>query len=260
MIQAVILAAGCGSRLGEGIPKCLLKLGNRMLIHHQLDALNAAGIDEVCVVVGYGADRVRAALGERCYYIENPRFDQTNSLYSLWLTREWVRGPFLQINCDVVAHPQIYLRLLSASGTALTYDSTSGDGDEHMKVSIRNGLLQDIDKQLEPARSCGENLGLLKYDRLGARMVFEEAGALIANGMERSWAPAALARVARRVPVHCVDVAGLPWAEIDFVEDVLYARCEVLPELRLTSPRMPGLGAHVLKAFSTMGGVFDDIF
>jgi choline kinase len=264
--QAVILAAGRGRRLGEGIPKCLVRLGHRALIHHQLEAFRAAGIDEVCAVVGYGADRVRAAVGDRCHYIDNPRFGETNSLYSLWLARDWVRGPFLQINCDLVAHPEIYRRLLSVSGTALAYDSSSGDGEEHMKVVVRNGLLHDIRKQLDPARSCGENLGLLKYDRVAARILFEEASALIAGGEERSWAPAAMARLARRVPVHCIDMAGLPWTEIDFVEDVLYARCEVLPELRGVhraggaAHRMPGLGAHVLKAFSTMGGVFESPF
>jgi len=259
--QAVILAAGRGSRLGEGIPKCLVRLGDRALIHHQLDALRATGIDEVCVVVGYGAERVRAALGNRCHYIDNLRFHETNSLYSLWLAREWLRGPFLQINCDLVAHPEIYRRLLSVPGTALAYDSLSGDGEEHMKVVVRNGLLRDIHKQLDPARSCGENLGLLKYDRVAARILFEEADALIACGGERCWAPAAIARLAQRVPVQCVDVAGLPWSEIDFVEDVLYARCEVLPELRAVprarGARLPRLGARILKAFSTMGGVFE---
>ena len=261
MTQAVILAAGRGSRLGEGIPKCLVRLDDRALIHHQLDALRAMGIDEVCVVVGYGAQRVRAALGNRCHYIDNPCFDETNSLYSLWLTRHWVRGPFVQINCDLVAHPEIYRRLLSVPGTALAYDSLSGDGEEHMKVVVRRGLLQDIHKQLDPARSCGENLGLLKYDHAATRILFEEASALIAGGRVRCWAPAAIARLAQRAPVRCVDMAGLPWSEIDFVEDVLYARCEVLPELRAV-PRPGGVpllqvGAHILRAFRTMGGVFE---
>jgi choline kinase len=261
--QAVILAAGRGSRLGEGMPKCLVRLDHRTLIHHQLEALHAGGIDEVCVVVGYGADRVRAVLGDRCHYIENPRFDETNSLYSLWLTREWVRGPFLQINCDLVAHPRVYRQLLSARGTALAYDSSSGDGEEHMKVVVRNGLLQDIEKRLDARRSCGESLGLIKYDPFASHILFEEAGALIAGGGERCWAPAAIARLAQRVPVHCLDMAGLPWSEIDFVEDVIYARCEVLPELRVVrrtgnaASRMPRLGAHVLRAFRTMGGVFE---
>lgn len=264
MKQAVILAAGRGSRLGEGRPKCLVRLGHQTLIDHQLAALRAAGVDAVCVVVGYGAGEVRAALGGRCHYVENTRFAETNSLYSLWLTREWVRGPFLLLNCDLVAHPDIYRRLVSTGGSALAYDSLSGDGEEHMKVIVRNGLLQDIGKRLDPARSCGENLGLLQYDARGARLLFEEAHELIAAGGERSWAPAATARLARRVPVRCVDVAGLPWTEIDFVEDVLYARCEVLPALRSrrgsgsSAVPMPGPGAHVLKALGTMGGVFEN--
>ena len=40
MKQAVILAAGRGSRLGEGMPKCLVRLDHRTLIHHQLEALH----------------------------------------------------------------------------------------------------------------------------------------------------------------------------------------------------------------------------
>ena len=208
MRQAVILAAGRGLRLGEGIPKCLVRMGNRTLIQHQLAALSAVGIDDVCVVVGYGAERVRAELGDRCHTIENHRFAETNSLYSLWLTRDWVRGPFLQLNSDLVAHPKIYRQLLAASGTALAYDSGSGDGAEHMKVAIARGLLLDISKAIALARSCGENLGLLKYEGDAVRMLFEEAEALIAAGSERAWAPAAVARLARRVPVHCLDVAG----------------------------------------------------
>lgn len=263
-MQAVILAAGRGTRLGEGLPKCLIQLGDRALIHHQLDVLHGAGIEDVCVVVGYGAERVRAAVGDGCHYIENPRFAETNSLYSLWLTREWVRGPFLQVNCDLVAHPRVYHRLLATSGNALAYDSDSGDAAEHMKVAVRRGLLRDISKQLDPARSCGENLGLLKYDGDAVRMLFQEAGALIAAGGENSWSPAALARMARRVPVRCIDMAGLPWAEIDFVEDILYARCEVLPELRAYGRAaqgdrrgMPGLCTQVMRALSSMGGIYE---
>jgi len=264
MKQALILAAGRGTRLGEGVPKCLVKLGNQALIHHQLETLRGAGIEDVCVVVGYGANRVRAAVGDRCSYIENPRFAETNSLYSLWLAREWVRGPFLQLNCDVIAHPRVYHRLLAAGGNALAYDSDSGYGEEHMKVAVRRGLLQDIGKGLDPARSSGESLGLLQYDGDAARMLFEEADALIAAGGEMHWSPAAVARLARRAPVRCVDVAGVPWAEIDFVEDILYARCEVLPELdsdRGGAERdrrgLPGLGTQVMQAISSMGGIYE---
>ena len=261
-MQAVILAAGRGSRLGEGVPKCLVELGGRALIEHQLAALRSVGIRETLVVVGYGAERVRARLGSACHFVENERFDETNSLYSLWLACGWVRGPFLQLNCDLVAHPEIYARLLAAPRTALAYDSGSGDSEEHMKVVIQDGVLLDIGKEIAPQRSCGENLGLLKHDERAARLLFEAAGRLLAAGHERAWSPAAVAELARRVPVRCVDVAGLPWTEIDFVEDVLYARCEVWPELvgvgeRRAAPGLPRLGARLLHALTSLGGLLE---
>ena len=65
-IQALILAAGRGSRLGaagEDAPKSLLQVGRRHLIEHQLDALAESGVGPVHVVVGYGADEVRDLCG-----------------------------------------------------------------------------------------------------------------------------------------------------------------------------------------------------
>jgi bifunctional UDP-N-acetylglucosamine pyrophosphorylase/glucosamine-1-phosphate N-acetyltransferase len=62
--DAVILAAGKGTRLwpyGDTNPKAALPLGNRPVIHHQLDALASAGVKTVSVVVGYLEGMVRAA-------------------------------------------------------------------------------------------------------------------------------------------------------------------------------------------------------
>ena len=106
-MQAVILAAGSGSRLqrvSNGLPKCLLPIGGRPLIEHQLEALSDAGVGNVLVVVGHQADEVRKTLGNRVEYVENTRYDATNSLYSLWLAREWVKGPFVLLNCDLLFH------------------------------------------------------------------------------------------------------------------------------------------------------------
>ncbi len=73
-----------------------------------------------------------------------------------------------------------------------------------------------------------------------------------------------MARLAQRVPVRCIDVAGLPWTEIDFVEDILYAQCEVLPELCSGQARpqgdgrgLPTLAVQVMSALSSMGGIYE---
>lgn len=69
---AVVLAAGASRRFGS--PKLLAPLGDRPLLQHPLDALAAAGMDDVVVVVGTGAAEIERAIvwrGER--RVVNPR-------------------------------------------------------------------------------------------------------------------------------------------------------------------------------------------
>ena len=62
---AVVLAAGKGTRMKSELPKVLIPVGGRPMIEYVLDALTAAGINDVLVVVGYRADLVRTALANR---------------------------------------------------------------------------------------------------------------------------------------------------------------------------------------------------
>src|SRR5262249_40979727 len=101
-MKAIILAAGQGTRIrsvhGEH-PKCLIQVGDKPILDHQLEALSMAGVDEVAIVVGYEKEQiirhVRARYGDarlHVEFIENPVFALTNNIYSLWLAREWLGG------------------------------------------------------------------------------------------------------------------------------------------------------------------------
>ena len=58
-VSAILLAAGAGSRFGGG--KLLARLGGKPLVEHALDALSEAPVDEIVVVVGADAERLREA-------------------------------------------------------------------------------------------------------------------------------------------------------------------------------------------------------
>lgn len=60
-IDAVILAAGKGTRMKSDRPKVLHRLDGRPLLDHVLQTAREAGIDRTVVVVGHQADRVREA-------------------------------------------------------------------------------------------------------------------------------------------------------------------------------------------------------
>src|SRR5215510_10812589 len=135
-MQALILAAGRGSRLGakgDSTPKCLLEVDRQPLVEHQLRALAEAGIAPVAMVVGYCADEIEDEVKIRAEFIHNDRWKTTNSLYSFWLAREWVKDAVFVLNSDTLFAPEILNRLLDASGDAIAYDSGSGDAREHMK-------------------------------------------------------------------------------------------------------------------------------
>lgn len=233
-MRAIILAAGVGSRLqalSGGKPKCLVEIGGRPLILHQLEALADHGIGPVLIVAGYRADEVREVVGDRAEFVINDRFQETNSLYSLWLAREHVSGPFILLNCDLFFNPEVLERLLDAPSNALAYDSTSSRGREQTKIAVKDGRVVDIGKDVPPGSARGESLGTLKFDAEGAKAMFDAADRLVREGNERAWVIEATRAAASQVGIHAVNVAGLAWTEIDFPYDLDVARREVWPTI-----------------------------
>ena len=62
LTQAIVMAAGKGTRMQSDLPKVLFEVLGRPMVSYVVDALKAAGVDRVIVVVGYRADLVREAL------------------------------------------------------------------------------------------------------------------------------------------------------------------------------------------------------
>ncbi len=60
-VEAVVLAAGKGTRMKSDLAKVLHQLAGRPLLAHVLDTARAAGVERTVVVVGHQADRVREA-------------------------------------------------------------------------------------------------------------------------------------------------------------------------------------------------------
>jgi choline kinase len=232
-MQAVILAAGMGSRLNSmtgGGSKALVDIGGRPLILHTLEALADHGVGPVLVIVGHEADKLQNVIGDRAEVLLNEQFAETNSLYSLWLARDWIKqGPLLLLNCDLFFDPRILGELLNEPGNVVAYDSTSSRGHEQTKVALRQRRVVDIGKDLPAASARGESLGLLKFDAEGTRVMLATAEQLIADGHENAWVIEATRIACRQVTLFGLNVAGYPWAEIDFPYDLDVARREVWP-------------------------------
>jgi len=236
-MRGIILAAGRGSRLNGGngdMPKCLVTVGGETLLSRNVRILRAAGVSDVTIVVGCAAETVRRTMPDLTF-VENAIFAETNSLYSLWLSRQQLMDGFIVMNCDVLLHPQLVADLLTSKyedALLLAYRDEGTDyGDEEMKVRVRCGRVVDISKTMAPDDADGENLGVAKFGAEGARLLFEEADALINAGDVKAWVPRAFKAFAERRPLHVIGTRGLPWTEIDFPEDYRRAVEVVLPAI-----------------------------
>lgn len=257
-MRGVILAAGRGNRLRDVTgdrPKCLARVGERTLLDRQIRSLRRCGVDEIAVVAGYHAADVRRACDPDVDLVINARYEQTNSLYSLWLARDLLMEGFVVLNCDVLFHDQLLSDLLtSRDEDALLMAATRGQvySDEEMKIRVRAGCVAGIAKTLDPADTDGENVGIAKFGAEGAGILVEELTQALASDGLRHWLPRAFAGFARRRPLHVVETRGFPWTEIDLPEDYWRACAEVLPALgdddagepctRIPQPRLTAAG------------------
>ena len=96
-MQAIILAAGMGKRLGEltkGNTKCMIEVCGQKLIDRMLGQLTELNLSRVILVVGYQADNLMNHIGNRydgklkIEYVMNPIYDKTNNIYSLALAKQ----------------------------------------------------------------------------------------------------------------------------------------------------------------------------
>ena len=238
-MKGIILAAGKGSRLNGTIgdkPKCLLRVGGKTLVERQIDALRRIGIEDIVMVVGCQAEAVRRTCGQRITYIENTRFAQTNSLYSLWLARPLLYDGFIVMNCDVLFHPQLLADLVTLAPRGRAAHRLPGRddepmGDEEMKIKVRRGRVVEIAKTLPADEADGENVGIVKFGADGARLLIDLMEQRVAAGGLRDWAPRAFADFARQRPLPRSARAAIPWTEIDFPEDYERAVRDVLPAI-----------------------------
>jgi choline kinase len=249
-VKAIIVAAGRGRRLGpetEEIPKCMVQVGGRAILHRQLDALAAAGADDLVVVRGYRGDRISVP-GRALRFVDNVAWAENNILASLLYAEHEMHGGFLFSYSDIVFAHEHARRLAAAPGAVgLVIDRRWRDAyvgrELHPVSEAELARVEDtaagprvtrVGKRLvSPDEAAGEFIGLARFSSEGARAlrtVWQEAAA---DGLDRPFGAAPSLRqaylsdalnalAARGVPLLPVFIDG-SWREIDTEEDLARA-------------------------------------
>lgn len=122
-MQAIILAAGMGRRLGDLTKentKCMVPVNGVRLIDRLLGQLSGLSLKRVIIVVGYKGQELKDYIGHRyddqlkIAYAENPIYDKTNNIYSLSLVKQQLQeDDTLLIESDLIFSDSLFQMIIA---------------------------------------------------------------------------------------------------------------------------------------------------
>ena len=171
--------------LTDACPKCLLKIGERTLLQRTVDAMLAAGINELVVVTGYRAEMIRDFLTKQypslnIHFIHNGDYEHNNNIFSLWMTRPYTDGKeFLLSDSDILFDPQLIRAVLAEEGNTLALNRHEC-GEEEIKVIVDSeNRIMELSKTCSIEQAIGESVGFEKMTASYSTALFKELEQMI---------------------------------------------------------------------------------
>lgn len=230
-LQAVILAAGMGTRLARPHPKPMTELDDgRTIMHQQLNNLQSTFGKKLrlSVVVGYKMEQIMEHVPD-VSFVYNENYDQTNTSKSLLKAlKNSPKSGVLWMNGDVVFDPQILetLRGYIKSGQSFVTVDVSSVSDEEVKYTIdTEGFIDQLSKRVVHDDALGEAVGInyvsksdkkkfiKRLEQVDEQDYFEGAIELTIKDDGVRWLP--------------IDISKFYAVEVDFPEDLVRANASL---------------------------------
>lgn len=119
VINAVIAAAGTGSRLGMGMPKAMIEVGEKSLLSRMLEMMEKH-VENIHVVSGYREEMIIdecARHHPHVIVVRNPDFRSTNTAYSYALGAAHLQGTTIFIDGDLLVEPDSMKNFIDCAAT-----------------------------------------------------------------------------------------------------------------------------------------------
>lgn len=245
-MRVIVIGAGRGRRLmptTADAPKCYAEVAGRRLLDWAIDAFQTNGLDRVCFIGGYRIDRVQADYPQ-FEFRNNADWENNNILASLFCAADLMDEPFICCYSDVLFTSDIAGRLAaSRADMAIGVDTewltrykhrTDHPPDDAEKVTVANGHVTRIHRQLAEQDAHGEYIGVAKFSSEGAKRLREAYNRRRSEFAGKPWREAASFEKAYKILlfqdmielgerfVH-VDTPG-GYIEVDTQQDFDYAR------------------------------------
>jgi phosphoenolpyruvate phosphomutase len=231
-VKAIILSSGVGSRLmpqTKNLPKSLLKINDKTILDIEMENLAACGIRDIIITTGHKHDVMeRYATAKypssNISLVRNERFDTTNYIYSIWLTRDHVDDDIVILHGDMVFEAKLLERLLNhPSENGALVNNVVEPPEKDFKAVVKNGFIKKIGVDLsgQDAYFCAP---IYKFSKAGFSRWLLEIDSFVKAGNVRCYAEEAFNNIAGKIQLKAVYYGDEFCMEIDTRRDLDLAR------------------------------------
>lgn len=236
--KAVILAAGIASRLRpltKDTPQCLLKIDKKTILEHQLQNLRESGIQNITIVIGYKANKVKKYCKDvpcDVNFIHNKYHSSTSNLFSLWLARDNLlngEGGFIALNADLVFDAGVLKRLLKSEADISIAVAKGAYREDDVKVKVRGDKIIEIGRAIPANEAYGKFSGIVKFSKTGIEKLINTIGKMSIDQRKKASLGYGLqSLISSGHRVEKIEARGLLCTDINFIEDLRDVKSRLL--------------------------------
>ena len=238
-MRLIIPAAGAGIRLAgstsDPFPKLLIPMHGRPLISHMLRIASSVGsFSDVVIILGPEYEKVAQTVREvassikwksstTITFLNNPRFLETNNIYSLYLAREFLEGDVILHDGDVLISPSTFEKLLSdirGDEALALIDRTKPIPMEETKIKTQEDQIVEFGEHIQSEAAEGRYVGVCRFTFATSSMLREEIESMINRRELNVFYTKAVNYVASHAILKPVWTDKAPWLEIDTWDDL----------------------------------------
>ncbi len=225
---ALLLNSGLGHRMGvltSEHPKCMTEISHRnTILSRQLRQIVEYGIEEVVMTTGY-YDKILMDYCEFLHlplhftFVNNPLYDKTNYIYSIYCAREYLRDDdIVLMHGDLVFENQVFEAVVESRESCMTVSSTLPLPDKDFKAVIKGERIEKVGIEFfDDAMAAQPLYKILKEDWL---VWLENIERFCESDNRKCYAENAFNEVSDRCIIKPLDVKDLLCSEIDTPEDL----------------------------------------
>lgn len=221
-MKALIFNSGRGVRMGaltEQRPKCMVPLYNgESVFERQIRLLSNCGIKEFVITTGPFKEQLLEVASKypnlQFEFVENPDYENTNYIVSMYLAREFLQDDLLLLHGDLVFNEALVFKMLGDERESLClYHPVKELPEKDFKGRFCDNYLREVSISIFD-KDCYAFQPFYKLSRETAHMWMEQVEKFVTSGNTKVYAEEALNMI-----LPSLNLQGLSYEE-DYIEEI----------------------------------------